>query len=79
MTPYTILHFDDATKTCVIRLRDVAGGTHDLNVSAEGLMHFQLGDKNIQDCFPELTPDERELLMTGIPSNVWESIFNNEE
>ncbi len=30
--------------------------------------------KHIQDEFPELTPDQREFLMTGITPDEWESL-----
>lgn len=29
----------------------------------------------IQDCFPELTPDEREFLISGVTADEWESRF----
>lgn len=33
------------------------------------------GEKLIQDCFPELTPAEREGLKTGICSECWDEMF----
>lgn len=33
----------------------------------------------IQDVLPELTPDERELLLTGITPEEWEELFGKEE
>lgn len=33
----------------------------------------------IQKAFPELTPDERELLITGIHSECWDKMFPGEE
>lgn len=34
---------------------------------------------NIQDAFPNLTPDERELLQTGICPACWDRLFGEEE
>jgi len=33
------------------------------------------GGASIQECFPELSPAEREFLLTGTPPNVWDSMF----
>lgn len=33
----------------------------------------------IQDCFPYLSADEREILMTGIDSITWNGIFGQSE
>lgn len=33
----------------------------------------------IQNAFPNLTPDERELLMTGTHPKCWEEMFDDEE
>ena len=33
----------------------------------------------IQNAFPNLTPDEREFLKTGITSEEWEAMFAGEE
>lgn len=30
--------------------------------------------KNIQNCFPYLSPDEREFIMTGITKEEWETL-----
>ena len=33
----------------------------------------------VQDAFPNLNADEREILMTGICGPCWEKIFGNED
>ena len=35
--------------------------------------------KHIQDLFPELSPDEREFIMTGITAEEWEAAFGGDE
>jgi hypothetical protein len=46
----------------------------------------QLSDANewlngglIQNCFPYLSADERELLMTGIDGEMWDEMFGEDE
>ena len=33
----------------------------------------------IQDCFPELSVDQRELIKTGTHPDCWDTIFGDEE
>lgn len=33
----------------------------------------------IQEVFPELSPDDREFLMTGITPREWEEVFGDED
>jgi hypothetical protein len=37
-----------------------------------------MGIGYIQDNFSNLTEDERELFLTGIPSSMWNNIFKDE-
>jgi hypothetical protein len=45
----------------------------DLPVTEEQLETWQNGGL-IQDVFPELTPDEREFIKTGISSDEWQKL-----
>lgn len=49
----------------------------DLNVTEEQLDRYNSGRCTIQDCFPNLTPDEREFIKTGITPEEWEATFSN--
>ena len=40
---------------------------------------YCLGNKYIQDIFPDWTSEEREMLITGICPDCWNKIFKNEE
>jgi hypothetical protein len=51
--------------------------TTDLEVTHEGLVARQRGAL-IQDCFPELPPEKREMLQTGICPGCWEEMFGPE-
>ena len=46
----------------------------EIDVTPEQLKAWEDGEL-IQDVMPNLTPDEREFLMTGIMENEWEEIF----
>ena len=78
MIPYTIINYDQTSKNVTVRLKDLLGKNHDLTVTAEGLSNQELGVGYIQDNFSNLTEDERELFMTGIPSTMWDNIFKDE-
>ena len=38
-----------------------------------------MAGENIQIAFPNLTPDQREILMSGICPECWEKIFPDED
>lgn len=40
---------------------------------------WQMGGEMIQDAFKELSPEQREFLMTGITPHEWNEIFSEEE
>jgi hypothetical protein len=47
----------------------------DLDVTQEQLNRFNSGRFTLQDCFPNLSPDEREFIKTGITADEWEETF----
>jgi hypothetical protein len=60
----------------IIHRRSLISGktnTMDLPVTEEQLETWQNGGL-IQDVFPELTPDEREFIKTGISSDEWQKL-----
>ena len=62
---------------------DASGKKHTLNLPLtheayyEGLRKMREG-KMIQDAFPDLSPDQREFILTGITSEEWEELFPEE-
>jgi len=50
--------------------------TLDIDVTEEQIAAWQ-GGELIQRAMPNLTPDEREFLMTGITAEEWEDTFSN--
>jgi hypothetical protein len=49
----------------------------DLPVTEEQMTRYNSGRFTIQDCFPNLTPDQREFIKTGITAEEWEEVFND--
>jgi hypothetical protein len=49
----------------------------DLPITEEQMIRFSSGRFTIQDCFPNLTPDEREFIKSGITADEWEATFSN--
>ncbi len=47
----------------------------ELDITQEQLDAYEDGEGRIQDIFPNLSPDEREFLMTGITPEEWKQIF----
>ena len=75
---YAIKEYFEDTQRVIITVRDIIGNKHELNVSADGLMNHELNVGFVQDNFPELSSDERELLITGIPGSTWDEMFKDE-
>jgi hypothetical protein len=46
--------------------------TLELDITEEQLSRFKSGEGYVQDIFPNLTPGEREFLMTGITEAEWD-------
>ena len=55
------------------------GSVTRLSLNWDDFTDWQDGTKLVQDAFPYLNADERELLMTGICSECWEKMFSNDE
>lgn len=56
----------------------MCGKQHSLEVSNQGYVAWYSG-MNIQDAFPELSADDRELLMTGTCPECWDKLFGDDE
>lgn len=42
----------------------------------DGYRRYRNGEK-VQDCFPEMSADDREFLITGICQKCWDKVFRN--
>ena len=46
----------------------------ELDITDEQILKYESGE-SIQKAFPNLTPSEREFIMTGITEDEWKDIF----
>ena len=49
----------------------------DLDVTLEQIARYEYGGSLVQNIFPNLSPEEREFLKSGITPEEWENIFGN--
>ena len=54
------------------------GKTTYLDVTFEGYLAYMMGDP-ICECFPELSADDREMLISGVCPTCWDEMFPPEE
>ena len=60
------------------RLSPISGKINvmDLDVTKDQFVAWEKGTL-IQDAFPNLTPDEREFLKTGVTRDEWDAMFGD--
>lgn len=51
----------------------------DLDITPAQLELYEVHGVLIQEAFPELSPDEREFIMTGITPEEWDCFMSEEE
>jgi len=73
------IHAEDLEDgSTLLHVTDVEGGKHKIQVETEAYKRWTSGDL-IHRCFPQLTADERELLISGFTSKVWEEVIGSED
>ena len=50
--------------------------TIDLDITAEQLARYEQSNELIQNIFPNLSPEHREFIKTGITPEEWNATFN---
>lgn len=60
--------------TCI-----VCNKTYELPVYEEDYNKYMAHECMVQDAFPYLTPDQRELLISGICDSCFDNLFDEEE
>lgn len=53
--------------------------TIDIPVTEEQLQSWQNGSMVIQAAMPNLTPDQREFILTGVTADEWDAAFPDED
>jgi hypothetical protein len=71
-----ITELKDGWATLVVL--DLEGVNHFMDVKQIDLVAYQDG-AHIQDAFPYLTVDQRELILTGMTEEMWNDTFGDEE
>lgn len=51
----------------------------ELPVTEKAVLAWRYSGKLIQNAFPQLTPDQREFLLTGATTAEWDEAFKEEE
>jgi hypothetical protein len=58
---------------------DIDEGLHYMDVKETDLLNFIEHDHLIQDAFPYLDHEQRELILTGMTQEMWDETTYNEE
>lgn len=77
----TITKFNEADGTCEVqRNSPLTNGTvtRTLKLTRDQFIRWQRGEL-IQRAMPQLTPDEREFLLTGMSDADWDEEFGDDE
>ena len=57
----------------------MCGRKHDIVVDAEAYTNWRTGKGLIQECFPDMSAEEREMLITGTCPECWNDMFSDED
>lgn len=66
---------DDTSVAVVTGKCPESGQSWRLEVPTRGLVEWMYGSSTVQRALPQLTPAERELLITGITDESWQKVF----
>lgn len=59
-------------------VKDIRGFTHRIKVNFDDVIRWKSGEL-IQRAMPYLSPDHRELLITGIPGDLYDRMFSDDD
>jgi hypothetical protein len=62
----------------IVEVLDYENEPHRFAVPEEGYNKWLNNEDLIQNCFPKLTKDEREIFITGFTEEMWNEIFANQ-
>ncbi len=57
---------------------DIKGRTHRIRVNLDDVIRWKSGEL-IQRAMPYLTPDQRELILSGIPGDLYDRMFSDDD
>jgi hypothetical protein len=61
-----------------LHVEDISGETHYMDVKEIDLHAYEDGEL-IQNCFPYLSIEQRETIISGMTQDMWDKIFGNNE
>lgn len=62
----------------ILHVEDLSGETHYMDVKEIDLHAYEDGEL-IQNCFPYLTIEQREIIISGMTQDMWDEMFGGEE
>jgi hypothetical protein len=78
MKEYIIHDYHPGDEWVTIQVNDIFNNPHYFDVKVIDLSAYEDGAL-IQDSFPYLTSEQRELMLTGISDEMWDGMFGDEE
>ena len=78
MRNFTIHKFDPDNEWVTIEVTDIFNNPHLMDVKMIDLGAYEDGEL-IQNAFPYLNNEQRELMLTGLTDDVWDEVFGDEE
>ena len=72
---------ENMVPTAVTRFSPISRveNTRIINLNPIVLESYEAGHGLIQDCFPYLSPEDREFIMSGITPEEWKSMFPDDD
>lgn len=61
-----------------LHVEDLSGEIHYMDVKEIDLYAYEDGEL-IQNCFPYLTIEQREIIISGMTQDMWDEMFGGEE
>ena len=61
-----------------LHVEDISGETHYMDVKEIDLHAYEDGEL-IQNCFPYLSIEQREIIISGMTQDMWDEMFGNNE
>jgi len=61
-----------------LHVEDISGETHYMDVKEIDLHAYEDGEL-IQNCFPYLSIEQRETIISGMTQDMWDKMFDNNE
>jgi hypothetical protein len=78
MNNFIIHDFDPGSEWVTIQVNDILNDPHYMDVKSIDLSAYENGAL-IQDSFPYLDKEQREIMLTGMTDEMWNDMFGSDE